>query len=174
MKQALVLLFLLLLAASCASVRVNYDYERGTDWTAYRTYAFYPGMETGLTELDTRRLQASVEEVLREKGYGQSEEPDFYINIYSESFKESPRSSVGVGMGGTGRNVGGGISVGIPVSSSGLKRNITFDLIDVTQDQLIWQAVSADSFEEDDTPAKREERLAAVARKVFSSFPPKG
>ncbi len=171
MKRILILCTLLLLTA-CASVRVNYDYERNVDWAGYRTYAFYPGMETGLTELDTRRLLAAVEEVLRERGYGQSEEPDFTINIFSESYREAPGSSVGVGLGGTGGNVGGGVSVGIPVSSNGLKRRITFDLIDTNKDQLIWQAVSTDSFREEDNPLKREERLAAVARKVFGSFPP--
>ncbi len=162
----------MLLLSACASVGVNHDYQPNTDWAAYRTYAFYPGMETGLTELDTRRLLAAVEEVLREKGYGQSEEPDFMINIFSESYQEVSDSSVGVGIGGTGSNVGGGISVGIPVSSSSLKRRITFDLIDAGKDQLIWQAISKDSFRDSDKPHQREERLAAVAQKVFSEFPP--
>lgn len=171
MKKPAILLLLFLLTA-CASIRVNYDYERGENWQAYQTYAFYPGMQTGLSELDTRRLLAAVETTLREKGYGQTEEPDFFVNIYSEIYQDAPDSNVGVGLGGTGRNIGGGVSVGIPLNAPGLKRRITFDLIDRSRDLLVWQAVSVDAFREDESPQQREERLQAVARKVFGGFPP--
>lgn len=126
-----------------------------------------------MSDLDTPRLLAAIEDVLREKGYQQSEDADLLLNIFSETYQEAtPPSSVGVGLGGTGGNVGGGVSVGIPVSSSGLKQQIVFDLIDKGRDQLIWQAISTDSFRENMPPHKREERLRAIAYKVFSGFPP--
>ena len=49
-------LLLLLIVASCAPINVNYDYEKGTDFTQYKTYNYYSDMETGLSELDTKRL----------------------------------------------------------------------------------------------------------------------
>ena len=171
MKKIGFLLFLIL-ATSCAGIRVNYDYEPQTDWSTYQTYAFYPQMETGMTDLDTRRLTSALEDVLREKGYRQGEDADLLLNIFSQMYQEAPGGNVGVGLGGTGGNVGGGVSVGIPMSGSGLKREITFDLIDATRDQLIWQAVSIDSFRENESPRKREERFQALVRKVFSNFPP--
>jgi hypothetical protein len=126
-----------------------------------------------MSDLDTPRLLSAIEDVLREKGYQQSEDADLLLNIFSETYEEAaPGSSVGVGLGGTGGDVGGGVSVGIPISSSGLKQQIVFDLIDTGRDQLIWQAISTDGFRENMPPQKRGERLRAIAYKVFSGFPP--
>lgn len=106
------------------------------------------------------------------KGILLSEEPDFLINIESRAFRVPQRSSVGVGVGGTGRNVGGGVSIGIPVGSSPIEREIIFDLIDSQKDLLFWQAVSESAFRENASPSNREHTLQEIVRKVFSKFPP--
>lgn len=168
-------LFCLLLglgSLGCSSLQVHHDYDQGVDWSAYGTYNFYPDLETGLSELDTRRLLDAVDNVLREKGYQQSEEPDLLLNIFSETYHEAPRSSVGVGMGGTGGNIGGGVSVGIPVSGSGLQRVITFDLIDQASNSLRWQGICTDRYSEGASPEQREERFRQIAMRVFAKFPP--
>ena len=40
------ILFLLcaLMGLGCSSIQVHHDYERGVDWSAYRTYNFYPDL----------------------------------------------------------------------------------------------------------------------------------
>ncbi|WP_088341514.1 DUF4136 domain-containing protein [Robiginitalea sediminis] len=167
-----ILVFLSLQLAGCAAVRVRYDYEPRADWSGFKTYGFYPEMQTGLNDLDSRRLLDALETVLREKGYRQAEEPDFLIDVVAETYQEPSRSNVGVGLGGTGRNVGGGISVGIPVSSSGLKQQITFNIIDTTSDGLIWQAVTTDTFREGADPLQKEARFLQIATKAMSGFPP--
>jgi hypothetical protein len=171
MKKILLLLGVLL-GLGCSSIQVHHDYERGVDWSAYRTYNFFPDMETGLSELDARRLTDAVDEVLRERGYQQSEESDLLLNIYSAVYENGPPSTVGIGMGGTGGNVGGGVSVGIPVSGSNLSRAITFDLLDAASKSLLWQGVSTDSFHEGASPEQREERFMQIAQRVFAKFPP--
>lgn len=163
----------LLLVSACGTVRVQTDYEQGQDWSAYATYNFYPDMQTGLSDLDARRLLDAVETVLRQRGFQQSEEPDFLVNIYSETYERPPGSSVGLGMGGTGRQVGGGVSVGFPVNGNGLERRITFDVIDRTRETLIWQAITTDRYREQADPAEREAQLMKVAQKAFASFPPR-
>ena len=168
------ILFLLcaLMGLGCSSIQVHHDYERGVDWSAYRTYNFYPDLQTGLSELDARRLTDALDEVLREKGYQQAEEADLLLNIYSEVYEDGPPSTVGIGMGGGGGNVGGGVSVGIPVSGSNLARAITYDLIDPASKSLLWQAVSTDRFHEGASPEQREERFRQIARRAFAKFPP--
>lgn len=169
--QRLLALWLLLLAA-CAPVRVHFDYEPLPDWSGYQAYAMYPSLHTGLSELDEGRLLDRLDEVLGERGFRQSEDPDFLIDITSEAYEAAPGSSVGLGMGGTGGRVGGGISVGIPVASNKIQRKITFNIIDAATQRLVWQAVATDTFRENATPLEREQRLLQVVLRVFSGFPP--
>jgi hypothetical protein len=55
MKHFLSILTVLLLV-SCAPIYVNYDYEEATDFSKYKTYQYFGDMETGLSQLDTKRL----------------------------------------------------------------------------------------------------------------------
>ena len=80
---------------------------------------------------------------------------------------------MGLGVGGTGRNVGGGISVGIPVGQSDMERQIYFDLIDSHSERLFWQAISVSSFKENLPPETREAQIQSLAAKVFSKYPPR-
>ena len=165
------ILFFVLVICSCATVQVDYDFDRGTDFKAYKTYNYYADLETGLSELDTRRLLNILDDALSSKGLSLSSEPDFYINILSNEYEDQNRNSVGIGIGGTGRNVGGGVSVGIPMQSR-LKRQIQFDFIDENGPGLIWQAISESSFNPDSGPEEREMILRQVVEKVVKGFPP--
>ena len=167
---SLVLVFLVL---SCTTVRVNYDYDKDIDFSSYATYNYYSDMKTGLSQLDEKRLVRILDSTLKTRGYRLTEEPDFFINILNSEFQSAPSSSVGVGIGGGGRNVGGGISVGLPVGNPGIQRSIQFDFVDAQRDALFWQATAQSGYRENASPSVRESNLRALVKKVFSKFPPK-
>lgn len=166
-------LVLLLLVVSCTPIRVTYDFERTTDFSKYKTYNYYSDVNTGLSELDTKRLLDALDTSLQAKGFTLAEKPDFYIDIKSSEYQEDQHSSVGVGMGGTGRHVGGGISFGIPIGQSNINRQIQFDFVDENAHSLFWQAVSESSYSPNATPEDREAHFKAIVDKVLSGFPPK-
>ncbi|GAA0747312.1 DUF4136 domain-containing protein [Gaetbulibacter jejuensis] len=166
-------LIVVLFLVSCAPIRVNYDYETATDFTTYKTYNYYANIQSGLNELDTNRLMNALDEELQSKGLTLSETPDFFIDIKSDEFQEANRSSVGVGLGGGGRNVGGGVSIGIPVGQSNLNRQIIIDFVDENGVGLFWQAVSEDSFNPNAKPDKREAKFKAIVVKILENYPPK-
>lgn len=166
-------LTVLLLFVSCGTVNVRYDYEKSTNFSNYNTYNYYADLDTGMSDFDTKRLLAVLDAALREKGMLLSEEPDFYINIKSTVFEAPQNSAVGVGLGGTGRNVGGGVSVGIPVGGSKIQREIQFDFVDNQKDALFWQASSVSNFREKTTPDEKERQLKEVVNKVLAKYPPK-
>ncbi|NAS14172.1 DUF4136 domain-containing protein [Poritiphilus flavus] len=165
--------FLLIFCLSCTAVRVNYDYDKKTDFTNYTTYNYYPQMDTGLSQLDAKRLLKAVDSTMQMKGILFSEEPDFFINIQSRAFRTPQNSSVGVGVGGTGRNVGGGVSIGLPVGRPNMELEIVFDLVDSQKDELFWQAVSESAFRENASPSVKEQNLRNLVAKVFAKYPPK-
>ena len=145
MKKTIVF-FLVSVLLSCSSVRVNYDYQQGTDFTGYTTYNYFSEMDTGLSQLDEQRLIRVLDSALTTKGIRMSEEPTFLINIKSEVYQRAAGNTVGVGVGGGGRNVGGGVSVGIPIGTSSINRAILFDFVDAQRKQLIWQADTESGF----------------------------
>ncbi|MEO0526846.1 MAG: DUF4136 domain-containing protein [Bacteroidota bacterium] len=163
---------LLIVLISCNTVRVNYDYDRSTDFSGYTTYNYYVDMNTGLSDLDTKRLLKAVDSAMQIKGILLADEPDFFINISSNSFRNPSNSAVGVGVGGAGRNVGGGLSIGIPVGQSNVSREIVFDFVDSQKDALFWQGISESPFRDNASPSVREEVLNKVVAKVFSKYPP--
>jgi len=163
----------LLVVTSCAPIRVNYDYEKTTDFSKYKSYNYYSNIDSGLSELDTKRLLDALDANLQAKGIQLAEKPDFFIDIKSSEYRENQSSSVGVGMGGTGRNVGGGVSIGIPIGQANVNRQIQFDFVDENGIGLFWQAVSESSFNPNANPEKREAQLRAVVVKVLEGFPPK-
>lgn len=165
---------LIVLLASCSSVKVNYDYDKTVDFTSYSTYNYYSDMQSGLSQLDEKRLLNALDSTLQARGYRLAEEPELFINIMSNEYRSAPSNNVGVGLGGGGRNVGGGISVGLPLGGPNMQRSIQIDLVDAQRDALVWQAVAESGLRENASPSVREDKLRAVVKKVFSKFPPKG
>jgi hypothetical protein len=172
MKQ-LFFISLLLVIISCAPIRVNYDYEKTTDFDTYKTYNYYTPLDTGLSDLDSKRLLDAMNTKMQSRGCIVSETPDFLINIQSSEFQEAQGNNVGVGLGGGGGNVGGGISFGIPMGQANVTRQIIFDFVDDNKSGLFWQAVSESSYNPKSNPEKREAQLQAIVEKVFSKYPPK-
>ena len=164
---------LALIITSCAPIYVNYDYEKGTDFSQYKTYNYYSDMNTGLSELDTKRLLDALDLKMKEKGFDLSNTPDFFIDIKSSEFQAGQRQAVGVGVGSGGRNVGGGISIGLPIGQANVNRQITIDFVDESKKQLFWQAVSESRFNPTASPEKRETKLTALVEKVLTKYPPK-
>ncbi|MBT8302352.1 MAG: DUF4136 domain-containing protein [Maribacter sp.] len=158
---------------SCHVVRVQTDYEKETDFTNYSTYNYFDDMQSGLSELDEKRLIKIFDLGMQNKGLLLSEEPDFLINIQSGIYQAPRSSTVGVGVGGTGRNVSGGVSMGIPIGQTNIQREVVFDFVDSQKDVLIWQAISKSHLNENNTPVEREKKLQAIVDKVLSRFPPK-
>ncbi|WP_418602580.1 DUF4136 domain-containing protein [Hwangdonia sp.] len=164
---------LALVMVSCAPIRVNYDFDRTTDFTKYKTYNYYADMKTGLSDLDTKRFLDALDEKMQVKGISLAEKPDFFIDIKSSAFQAARRNTVGVGLGGGGRNVGGGVSIGIPVGQSNVNQKITIDFVDENGKGLFWQAVSESSYNPNASPENRTARLNAILDKVLANYPPK-
>jgi len=171
--RSIIAIILIIFATSCAPIYVNYDYEKNIDFSQYKTYNYYSNVETGLNELDSNRLMNILDSEMKAKGFSLSETPDFYINIKSQEFQGVQQSSVGVGIGGTGRNFGGSLSMGIPIGQSNINREIIIDFVDENKTGLFWQAVTETNYSPKSTPEKKEEQFRLLVNKVLDGYPPK-
>lgn len=158
---------------SCSTINVNYDYEKATDFSSYKTYNYFSDMQTGMSELDTKRLIDALNVELQNRGFELTDNASFYIDIKSSEYQENQRNTVGIGMGGTGRTMGGGVSIGIPVGQANVNRQIIIDFVDDSKNGLFWQAVSEYSYNPKASPEKREALFKSMVDKVLSAYPPK-
>lgn len=170
MKMLISFMFVLCLV-SCASIYVSHDYDKNTTFSKYKSYNFYEDMASGLSELDQKRFIKALEVKLGLMGFVKSDTPDVLIHFISSDYETAERNSVGIGIGGSGRRVGGGISIGIPVGQHTIDRVILLNFIDSSKGSTIWQSRSESRFDEDATPEAREARLRAIAEKMLQAYP---
>lgn len=161
----------ILLVTSCSSIFVAADYDKNVNFSQYRTYEFDLGSDSGLLELDERRFIRYTDSVLQAKGYVQSENPDFWIKFNAQEYNGSPNNTLGVGIGGTGGNVGIGVSGGIPLGGSARVQELVVQLISSNTNQSFWEAGSESSLPTKSTPKKRDAFYRKLVSKIFKKFP---
>ena len=167
------LFLLVFVSLSCTTTKATFDYDKQANFTAYKTYNYYADATTGLSDLDIKRLYHQLDSLLVIKGFQKAETPDILINIIANAYVAPTNNTVGVGVGGTGRNVGGGISIGLPIGSPTINQQITIDFVDAQKDALVWQAIVNGHFKENATPQTKEAYFKKVAEKALAGYPPK-
>lgn len=171
--KAFRILLLSLLVFGCNAPQSYIDYDEQANFSAIRSYNIIPDLQSGLSELDQERLLRSLEAGFREEGLPLAPEPDIFVNVYSEEFQQQSGNTLGIGVGGTGRNVGVGISGGIPLGSPDTYLSLTFDIIDASSNELIWQAVVQGKFDKNASPEERQLAFDRMVAKALEDFPPK-
>jgi hypothetical protein len=168
MKTIIKFFALLVLAgsfSSCSTVRVAADYEKSTDFSKYRTFAFFkPGVDQAkISDIDKRRILRAIEAEMLAKGYTKSEEPDLLVSIFTES---TQRVDVYNNAWGMGWGPGWGNSV-----STSVEGQLFIDLIDANKKELIWQGSGTGNITNKDVDRKVEE-INTFVNKILEQFPP--
>lgn len=172
--KILPLLLLFVIISSCSSVKVNSDYDKKVDFTAYKTYAFYKsGIDkVEVSDLDKKRILHSIDDVLSSKGFTKSETPDLLVNIFTKEREQVDvnryNSSWGYGWG-YGWNPylwGGNTSVNRYTEGT-----LYIDLIDAKKKELIWQGEGEGVLTKDTD--KKDEKIKEFVSKILEQYPPK-
>ena len=164
---------LLLVVIGCSSSKVVYDYDSQANFNSYKTFNFFKDAGKGLNELDVKRVSDELTTSLEAKGMQLGENPDIYINILAEERQSINRNTIGVGLGSGGRNVGFGISGGIPIESRKINQQLTIDFVESENNQLIWQGVANSEIKEKTSPEERRAYYQKLIQKIVSNYPPK-
>jgi Domain of unknown function (DUF4136) len=160
---------------SCASVRINSDYDKKVDFAKYKTYAFY---KTGIdkveiSDLDKKRILRSIDEQMTTKGFIKSETPDLLVNISTKEREQVSVNQFNMGWGygwGFGWNpmfFGGGMNN----LSSYPEGVLLIDLIDANKKELIWQGEGVGHLTQNTD--KKDENINNFVTRILSQYPPK-
>lgn len=165
-------LVIFFLVASCSSVRVTSDYDTATDFSKYKTFAFYKkGIDkVEISDLDKRRILKSVEAEMLAKGFVKSENPDILVNIFTKS-----RQKVDVYdnnhfyMGWHPWYYGPNFGMTISKYTEG---TLFVDLIDAEKKELVWQGIGSGGLTTSGNVAKKEERIKVFVTDIMAKYPP--
>jgi len=181
MLKLLPVLFLFLLA-SCVTVSVSSDYDKGTDFTVYKTYAFYKkGIDkVEISDLDKRRILRAIEAELNAKGLVKSENPDLLVNIFTRSREKVDVYNnnyygwypwyYGYGYGMYGMGMGHGF--GYTNVSTSTEGTLFIDLIDAHRKELAWQGIGKGILTDSRSIDKKVAKINEFVSKIMMAYPP--
>lgn len=178
------LLFLGAILAGCATASVSSDYDRATDFSALKTYAWAEDQASGDLRFDApdlrETIRQSVEAELQAKGLQKVAGGDadallkYYITV--EQKKEVAGGSYPPVFNSRGAYAGAA-----GPNSFAAREMMTFhyeegtfvlDMLDPKSGDIIWRGSLESMVDPGATPAKRIERVPAAVAKVLKNFPP--
>lgn len=159
--------------ASCSTVKVTTDYDTSTDFSKYKTFAFYKkGIDKAeISDLDKRRILKAIESELLAKGFTKSENPDILVNIFTKS-----RRKVDIYNNYNYWYYGWypwyyGPNFGVQVSEY-TEGTLFVDLIDSSKKELAWQGIGSGGLNTSGNIAKKEERIKDFVSQIMEKYPP--
>lgn len=177
---SLVLVFLIM---SCNSVKVVADYDSTTDFSQYKTFAFYKkGIDKAdISDLDKRRILKAIETEMMAKGFTKSENPDILVNIFTKAKRKvDVYSDNFYGYGGYGAGYRGyygwypwyyGPNFGVQISEY-TEGTLFVDLIDAKKKELAWQGIGSGGLSTTGNVSKKEERVKEFVTQIMMQYPP--
>ena len=176
MKKLLFLSIILIIAASCSSIKISSDFDKSVQFASYKTYAFTSEtMSINLDDLNKKRLLNAVETELVAKGFTKSESnADVWIDVQLKGEQKQTATATSSGGYGYGRyGYGGGFSTTTINYDTYVDGTLFINMIDAKKQQLVWQGRGTKTLEPDATAEKREQNLAYALKQIFMYYPPK-
>jgi len=168
-------LILLFTVISCVSVKVTSDYDSKTDFSKFKTFAFYKkGIDkVDLSDLDKRRILKAIESELIAKGLTKSKTPDFLVNIFTKSHQNidvyNNRYYGWYPWYYAPGYYGGGMYDNVVKSTEG---TLFIDFIDTHKKALAWQGVGVGFLNFTANKAKKDVRIKEFVTEILKKYPP--
>jgi len=157
----------LILFNACSSIQVTTDYDTKTDFSQYKTFAFYrPGIDkASISNLDKKRILKAISAELKNKGLQKSENPDVLISIFTKA-----REKVDIYE-----------STWYPSYYYPYQRQhvskytegtLFIDMIDKEGKKLIWQGIGKGFLSKSKKVEKRKANIQKFVQEILAEYPP--
>jgi len=151
---------------------MDIQYEENFDLSSYKTYNFYPVIDSKLPEDETKTIMQAVALQLFKQGYKKSKNPDFYVNFFVEentyyepnvseekkkgNYKDSRKKKVDTNK--------------VYLKTTAIDQLLYLDIIDVEKDQLAWNVVIEGFVENPITKEKLFHYYSEKIKKALKKF----
>ncbi|HWC65328.1 MAG TPA: DUF4136 domain-containing protein [Thermoanaerobaculia bacterium] len=158
---------IVLLSGACASVTTSADYDRSTDFSRYRTWAWIENGEPVGNAIVQKRLTAAIEEQLAAKGLTKSDRPDLLVSMHARLTRRATFETRSWGYG-PGRWQTGVRTTPeeIPVGT------LVVDLVDAGAKQLVWRGTARRVLDLMASPEEKEKTTRETVARMFAGYPP--
>lgn len=162
------------LSVSCSSITTQYDYERGEDFSRFKTFSFLPvPPELGQNQLVVKRIGDAIVKNLATKGLKETDNnPDLNIAVYTKVKDKVSVTSYGYGYApyytwGYWGPVRGGVDV-----RQYEEGTLIIDMVDAQAKEMVWRGMASKALPSAPTPEKIDKIIDNVVAKIFEKYPP--
>ena len=166
-RIALASALMCLLAVTTQAQDVNVDWQRGTDFSKYKTYAWGESQHPIKDDMWAQRVVGLIEDQLKAKGFAKVDagaNPSLVV-VYNAGVKQN-ESLQGYRTGGF--FMGGSGSIQKVITNEG---TLVVDMYDPAQKSHVWRGVAEDTLS--DKSDKNIKKVENAVKKLFEKYPPK-
>ncbi len=163
--------YMLLVLVSC-STTMDVQYDKAIDLSSYKTYSFYPTIDSNLPEEETKRVLQIIALQLYKQGYKKSKTPDFYVNFFVDenSLYRPISSEEKKKLNYTTSKKEKVDTSKIYLETIAIDQFLYLDIVDVKNDQLAWNVVIKGFMEEPITDERLFQYYSEKIDKAFKKF----
>lgn len=150
-----------LFAAAVDAQTIRVQWERGTDFSKYRTFAWVEGQSARDPDVDPLIRDSVANELALDGILPDEVEPDLHVAYYASAKEEV------IVEGGYSRNWREAEAVTVNRYIAG---TLVIDLVDVSENQRVWSATATATITGD--LKRSRSRIPGVVQNMFADFPP--
>ena len=175
-KKALFVLLAGFVAVGCSSRSVNFDYDRGADFSSFETYAWHEGDQSIKEEdpLGHQRIMDAVDQQMSAKGLRKAgSSPDVYVTYVGEDDEQVRMDTTHMGYDyGADWYWGGGMGMGSSTTQvrTYTQGSLIVDIWDAKKKQLVWRGIGSDTVS--GNPESNAKKIDKVVADMFKRYPP--
>lgn len=173
MKRFLIAAFAAaLVGAGCSTLEISTDYDKGVDFSQYRTFSY---KDTGEIKDDlwAKRIENVLSDALAAKGLKRVESGgDVWLVAHPRLSKQTQINTYNTGWGYGYGWYGGGMGMTTSTVSEIPVGTLVVDLVDGKKKDMVWRGIAKDTLKTSAAPEEREKNLRDVAAKLFAGYPP--
>lgn len=182
MKLVRIVAAVAVLAVSGLAQDVRYNFDKGTNFSQFKTYRWIQIKDAGpVDQLTDQQLKGAIDAELAKKGLTrtENEKADLLVGYqvtirqerefssYSSDFGYGPGWGRGwYGYGGGGSSLTTGQTSTIHIGAVGL------DFYDPSMKQLVWRGEASKTLDPKAKPEKRQKNITKGVAKLLKNFPP--
>ena len=183
------LVLVVLVLGSCSSIKVTSDYDKGVDFTKYKTFEYYGWAEESdkiMNDLDKRRIEEAFGAEFKKRGLTPvKSDGDLIVSLFIvvEQKTQTTANTTTTGMGGMGYGGyyggyyghGPGYGWGNSHSTTTISNydyevgTLVCDVFDKASESLIWEGIGRKTL--DDKKETRDENIPKAVAAIMEAYP---
>lgn len=162
---------LALLGTIAFAQSVTYDFDKGADFSTFKTYAWVRGTQLS-DALNHKRIVSAVDAQMASKGFTRvetSSNPDVLVAYHATFDRDLQITGFSSGWGGfrfAAHRSGSARAEEI------LTGTLAVDIVDAKTRTIVWRGTASKDIDVKASPEKREKNINRAAEKLFKNYPP--